>query len=266
MGHNKNASECEAWFNVGEGEVPLSSLPATLPDGVELQHVNGCHGFADGHPYMWSLMKDSLRRKYFSPAATQKPAVPQYRADAVNVAVHVRRGDVVKDCGLGGRIDENTHERSRCMPVEYVAKVIEQVVAKLRNMTSRPVNLQVFTEVSRHDKGDELDSIKAVYPTVGLNLDGSVLMTFHALMSADVLIMAHSSFSLMAAVYGAPEQLVIYDQFWHSGVPEWLRVKDGKVGGDGWQWKEDYLYQRAIGMVERRIGFAEEKAVTLPIS
>ncbi|MEW5320395.1 MAG: hypothetical protein WDW38_011470 [Sanguina aurantia] len=122
IAHDKNAAECEAWFNLGEGEVLLSSLPKKLPDGVELEHVSGCHDFADGHPYMWSLMKDGLRRKYFSPFATQKPFTPQYRRDAVNVAVHLRRGDVVQNCGVGGRQDDNVHERSRCMPVEYVAK------------------------------------------------------------------------------------------------------------------------------------------------
>lgn len=205
--HGLNASECEAWFNVGENELALSSLPSELPVGVEVEHVGGCHNFADEHPYMWSGMKDGLRRKYFSAAATPKPAIPQYRSDAVNVAVHMRRGDVIGNCGFRGPEDADNHEMSRCIPTAYVAGVIRQVVSKLASMTTLTINVQVFTEGS--NQNNELDDLKTAAPDVGLNFDGNALHVFHALMSADVYIMAHSSFSLMAAVYGAPDQLVM---------------------------------------------------------
>lgn len=98
--------------------------------------------------------------------------------------------------------------------------------------------------------------LKAVAQDVGINLNGNALHVFHALASADVLIMAHSSFSLTAAVYGAPGQLVIYDQFWHSGAPSWIRVKNGIVGGEEWSWQEDYMFQQAVARVQHRVNAA----------
>lgn len=115
-------------------------------------------------------------------------------------------------------------------------------------MHSKP-HSQVFTE---GDDESEVAELKAVAADVGVNLNGDVLHVFHALASADVLIMAHSSFSLTAAVYGVPGQLVIYDPFWHSGVPSWIRVKDGVVGGEAWSWQEDYMFKQSIARVERR--------------
>lgn len=108
---------------------------------------------------------------------------------------------------------------------------------------------QVFTE-GEHES--EVAELKAVGPNVEINLGGNVLHVFHALASADVLIMAHSSFSLTAALYGAQGQLVIFDQFWHNGIPSWIRVKNGTVGGRGWAWHEEYVFKQAVAKAEKR--------------
>lgn len=48
----------------------------------------------------------------------------------------------------------------------------------------------------------------------------------------------------------------VYDKFWHAGIPKWIRVKNGTVGGNSWQWQEDYLYKQAIGLADARVAAA----------
>lgn len=130
MGHDLNATACESWFNLGEGELALSSLPVELPEGIVVEHVESCNSWADQNPVLWALIKTSLRKKYFSPAATHKPRTSQYMARAVNVAVHVRRGDALTDS-------------SRCIPNAYIAGIMQQVATRLATLTSLPINFQV---------------------------------------------------------------------------------------------------------------------------
>lgn len=146
MEHVLNVTECESWLNLGEGEMELSSLPVQLPEGIVVEHVESCNSWSDQHPATWLLMKSGLRKKYFSPSATHKSPTPQFITGAVNVAVHVRRGDVLEKCSAGSP-DDHSHEMSRCIPNAYTASVMQQVAARLAAWTSLPINLQVRVQV-----------------------------------------------------------------------------------------------------------------------
>lgn len=245
--------KCERWFNLGEGELHLSSLPAQLPEGLSHRQSDGCFAWADDHSHMWTLLKDGLRRKYFSPSALPKSPTPQYKPDSINVGVHIRRGDILHSCAMESdplrahMFQDLT--KSRCMPPKLVAHIVQQVADRLANITSLPINIQVFTE-GEHPK--ELPEILKITPKVQINFGGDALIVSHALITSDVLIMAHSSFSLIAAIYGAPEQLVIYDEFWSKSMPNWVPVNNGTIGGGSWIWHQNYMFERVVKLAEAR--------------
>ena len=107
---------------------------------------------------------------------------------------------------------------------------------------SHPINFQIFSENATL----ELPELEAYL--VQLNPDVDLLHTFHAFVSADVLIMDHSSFSYSGGLFN--DNIVVWNSFWHSRVESWLEfdVTSGRIVVHN-----EYVLEQKMKLLQQRI-------------
>lgn len=208
MEHNTSSVDAESFFNLGEGEILAEHVPAD-----QLHHVKDCNEFPDGHTWMYDAFQPMLRAKYFSDQATKKEYPRNFKLDAVNVAVHLRRGDNVPvfDC-------EGPYQfTNRCMPSSITVQAMLKTVQLLAaHGVEHAVNFQIYTEDAIDIRG-----LEQLLPNeVHLNRHVNEFHTYHAFVSADILIIDHSSFSYSAGLFN--DGIVLWFSFWHTKVDSWL--------------------------------------------
>ena len=205
----------EEFFNLGSGEVtaaeiegrgyPVKSVPKPhrfLPRSRRLHVVAHCHKVTDHHPQAWSAIAPELREKY---RLSPKPALPGYDDGRVQIAVHLRRGDV----GASGRFSERfTADEVVLARVRRVLEAVgpERATVRLFSQGS-PDDFRAFAEVGVH-----------------LHLDDEVFATFHHFVQSDILFVAKSTFSYLGGVIGG--KVCIGEPFWHPPLPDWLNPAD----------------------------------------
>jgi hypothetical protein len=183
----------EEFFGFGHGEAPLPRDAEIVPIRRFVRLVRRDPGYrsdprtiVQSHGFGYrefsardiSRLTPKLRAKYYS---SDKSAIPVHRKDgAINVAVHVRRGDV-------------TEGFFRYMPDAPILAAIAQLRAILEQ-TGRAAIFNIFSEGSP----DQF----APYSEAGcvLHLSTDTFETFHNLVAADILVPAHSAFSRTAAL------------------------------------------------------------------
>jgi hypothetical protein len=84
----------------------------------------------------------------------------------------------------------------------------------------RHLSLTVFSE------GNEADFTDLVERGAVLSLNGDPLEALNGMIHADVLVTAKSTFSYVAGLVSAGT--VIYEPFWYSPMPDWLRIDSGR--------------------------------------
>jgi len=121
------------------------------------------------------------------------------------VRVHVRRGDVSSD---------DAQTKHRFVANQQITPIIKAIIRVIQR-------LGLACEVSLYSLGDELDfkEFKEI-PGLKLMLGLSALDTFKELTDSDVLLMAQSDFSHLAALYA--RGVVICDPRHRAGLPTWL--------------------------------------------
>lgn len=205
----------EEFFNLGEGEItaaeiesrgfPVVPVPKPhrfLPRSRRLQVVAHCHKVTDHHPDAWAAIAPELREKYFH---SPKPELTGYDDGKVQIALHLRRGDV----GASGTFSER-----------YTAD--ETVIARLRRVLEAvgPDNatLRLFSQGAA-------DDFRA-FTELGaqLHLDEDVFESFHHFVRSDILFVAKSTFSYLGGVIGG--QACVCEPFWHPNLPGWLTPED----------------------------------------
>ena len=128
--------------------------------------------------------------------------------DALQVAIHMRRGDVTP-----------CTEPERYLPNSYYLSVVDQYIPKFS--LGRAINVTLYSESASHEGWEPFE--KRGYNLV---LGSNVAQVWEALISADVLIISRSSFSLVPALFN--ENVVLYTPFWHKPLGNWTIVpKDG---------------------------------------
>lgn len=167
--------------------------PQPSPSKPTLLVASQCHRYADAHADFYSLIQPRLFRKY----RVNSPVSFEER-DRLIVAVHVRRGDV----------DER--EAERFTPNEHVALQIDELS---RSLAPLPHEFHVYSEGDEEDFGPIRD--RAI-----LHLGGDVFECFESLISADIFVMAKSSFSYTGALLA--RGIVIYSPFWHTPLQQWI--------------------------------------------
>lgn len=208
------AAAWEKFFNLGQGEASAEEVSKNLPTigpvkahrffprSNRLYVLPHAHKVTDRHPLAWHAIAPELRRKYQS---SPKPLLANKPAGAIEIAIHLRRGDV----GRSGRFSE------RFTPLDAVLPGLRRMLAAMKGRSSE---IHVF---SQGDPGDFTDLVEL---GAVLHLDEDPFVSFHHMVRADVLFVAKSTFSYLAALLG--EGRVIYDPFWHPALPDWTELAE----------------------------------------
>jgi hypothetical protein len=225
--HNENndgdwESKWEKFLNLGKGEIFIDDVVGK--SGIEvidltelskldlhkhstLYTVSQCHKYANLFPNRYSTLIDIFREKYFaSDKVLYNMNTPSQK---INVAVHVRRGDV-SHSGLNSiRYTDN----------EFISKIIRQIVANLSRL-GLDFCVNIYSQGRKEDFG-ELQNLN-----VNFHLERCIFTTFNSLVNADILVMSKSTLSYTAALLS--EGIKIYEPFYHKPLKNWLLVERKK--------------------------------------
>ena len=208
--YDKDGSFEEKWenfFNLGYQELQLSDVNES-----ELNYEENMHYFfnEENTVDLYDKVRDEFRKKYFM---TEKPNLV-YDENFINVAVHVRRGDIV---GRKHRM------RKRGTSDEYFISLMEKLN---QEDTKKPYKFYVFSQnktakrgFRMKKKGDIFEKYRNLDLNVELMIDGCPFFDFHHLLMSDVLITSKSSFPYIAGLFS--KNRVIYSDFWHEPKTYW---------------------------------------------
>lgn len=205
----------EDFFSLGVGEIPSSQLEDMglrvrptrklrffVPRSKSLHVVPHCHKITDLHPGAWSAIAPSLRQKYY---LRPKPALPGEGDPRVQIAIHVRRGDV----GASGRFSE------RFTPDAVLLSRLRRVVEILGR---DHVDIRLFSE------GNPCDFQPYSDLGINLHLNEDIFVGFHHFVKSDILFTAKSSLSYLGGVIGG--NLCIHEEICHPTLPGWFKAEE----------------------------------------
>jgi hypothetical protein len=222
------AIEWENFFSLGKDEICIKDIRVGDLDVVHIETptwdeilqftnksntlfvVQHCHNFADHFPDRYLDMKDRILEKYMS--SSKEEYTSYYKPDKINIAVHVRRGDVYK------------HRVNRYTDNQFYKDLLIDIVSILDSL-QLDASIHLFSQGLPEDFGDlnELD--------LTFHLDECTYTTFYNLTSADILVMAKSSFSYATALFS--NSIKIYQPFLHKPLKSWIladrKEKDTQV-------------------------------------
>ena len=211
------ATHWETFFSLGSDEVSIEDIRIDDLDVVyigtptldeilgfrdqpnTLFVVQHCHDFADKYPDKYLNMQDRILEKYMY--SSKKRYASYYKPGKVNIAVHIRRGDVYK------------HRVNRFTGNEFYKDLLIDISLILDSLQLE-ASLYVYSQGFSEDFGvlNELD--------ITFCLDECTYTTFYNLTSADILVMAKSSFSYAAALFS--NSIKIYQPFLHQPQKNWI--------------------------------------------
>ena len=161
------------------------------------------HNYTNKISPKYTLIKKSLQDKFYT---NQKPILVNHDSTVLNIAFHIRRGDV------------NQADIARFTDNERILSTLQTITYHL-NQKEIAYKLSIYSQGKKEDFGN-LSSLATLY------LNGNVFEDFHHLVKADVLFMAKSSFSYSAALLS--DGLIVYEPFWHPPLNEWLLYEDNE--------------------------------------
>jgi len=183
VAHGGNAAQLNTF--IGIKKIPM----AEQVDNVIIEPFSDEVHFSE-HPsqYYTAEVIKRIRDFYFS---TEKPAIENN-----DIAVHIRRGDVVKTDGE--RYTTNEHYKT--------------ILAMLRK------EYPTYS-ITIHSQGTLADFSDLLGENISCKLNEDVRVTFHSLVMAKVLVTAKSSLSYSAAILN--KGTVYYQEFWHKPLDGW---------------------------------------------
>ncbi len=162
-----------------------------------------------------TVMED-LKRKFYS-ASSRKEDKLVYSKDNYNIAIHVRRGDIMID-------PNNPNLTMRYLSNDYFEKVLNQVLAHVK--TEKPIHIYFFSQGKPEDY-PEFAHYKNLHWCMAMGAKDSFLHMVYA----DLLITSKSSFSYKPALLNNGIK-VCPRNFWH-GYPDtkdWILAEnDGTI-------------------------------------
>ena len=134
------------------------------------------------------LQYDILRDRYWQ-ARQQYPVRCLFDSTQLNVAIHIRRGDV----------SSNSSAKDRWADIQIYVNVINQIAEHYRH----PVMFHIYSDGTK-------ENLRPVtnLPNTVLHLRDNVFDTFHHMVLADVLVVGKSSFSALAGYLQPKIQIV----------------------------------------------------------
>ena len=166
----RSAGNSPAWWRAAEGRHELVRIKSAFP-------------IVNRFPAAYELLRDDLRSRY---ALSPKPPT-SYSPDCLNVAIHIRRGDVTPQSKYARRYVAN----------DVYARMMRQMLAAAAD---RRVCFHVFSEGDPAAPERGFEDLAGI-PGVRLHLNEDVFSTFQHLVQSDVLVLGISSFSFVAGLY-----------------------------------------------------------------
>ncbi|WP_345985251.1 hypothetical protein WCX49_11655 [Sulfurimonas sp. HSL-1656] len=167
----------------------------------------------------FGVMEELKQKFYAAPARRGEHLL--YDEAYFNIAIHVRRGDIV-----AGQANKNPNLLMRWQSNDYFAKVLTNVIENL--LTEKPVRIYLFSQGKPEDFADFNQ-----FENVHFCLEMGAMDSFLHMVYADLLITSKSSFSYKPALLSNGIK-VCPDNFWH-GYPnseDWILADDnGKFDG-----------------------------------
>ena len=157
----------------------------------------------------YGIMEDIQRKFYTAPARKDNHLI--YSKNHFNIAIHVRRGDIMAD-------PNNPNLTMRYLSNDYFEKVLKQTVENIK--TDKPIHIYFFSQGKPEDYPEF-----AHYPNLHWCLDMKAQDSFLHFVYADLLITSKSSFSYKPALLNKGIKVCPKD-FWH-GYPDtknWILV------------------------------------------
>jgi len=228
----------ESFANLGFNELAVGQMKLDKLDIVQVGHprevkkikdtfyvICDCHKFADRNPDLYLELLPKFRQKYAE--STEKPDL-YFDLSRINVAIHIRRGEISKE------------DSSRYTSNSLVLSVIRNISSALSDLKEEPV-FHIFSQ------GDIEEFLDVQLPGIIFHLKECPFTAFHHMVSADVLVMAKSSFSYSAALFS--KGIIMYLPFWHKPLRNWVVVK--KNGRFDKRKFKDMIKQGAIRKLQK---------------
>ena len=158
---------------------------------------------------------DTVRERFFQSVVRKSDLTP-FSPDHYNIAIHLRRGDIVI-----GQANGNPNLLMRWLDNNYYRNVLEQALKRVK--TDKEIHIYIFSQGREEDYPEFCG-----YPNVHFFLDLNPESTFLSFVYADLLITSKSSFSYKPALLNRNGKKICPRNFWH-GYPEtddWILAED----------------------------------------
>lgn len=192
----------ESFLNFGNGELIKNDLPENTTV-IEIPRFNSCPPldhrefikvidnyrelpnvlflppFNTFTPISWkTYYQDNLKKKYWA-RRQSNPILSHFSGQQISIAAHVRRCDVTPQ-QYPGRFQSNT----------YYNRIFEQIL----NIYPK-AEIHVYSDAASMNELSQLDK----WPNITFHIRSDIFTTLQALVSANILIMGISAFSVLAA-------------------------------------------------------------------
>jgi len=219
--------EIESRIRAGElrlVELPFPEFPIPSDQQIDDESYWSVDQFIQSHPepntvfrlnnnnsadYEYGKTREWFIRAYVK-AREQYPIALTYNPRKLNIAVHIRRGDL-----LPGRQFSDLSDRM--LPDAWYLKILKVI----QDSVHQPLAIHIFSEGREGQYHSEAgvpfswkNHFKDTKLEVAEYIDTGFMDTFHHLLHADVLIGSKSGMSHLAGMLG--EQIKVMPKMWHS--------------------------------------------------
>lgn len=169
-----------------------------------------------GYKAQIGVMED-IKYKFYN-AKSRKNDIIKYDVQKFNIAVHIRRGDIV-----AGQTNQNPNLLMRWQNDDYYHRVLEQLTTKLKS--EKEICIYIFSQGVAKDFEEYRK-----YGNVKLCNDWSAMDSFLHLIYADLLVTSKSSFSYKPALISNGIKICPKD-FWHDYPNEskWILADENGI-------------------------------------
>lgn len=158
---------------------------------------------SDQSVYDYTVHRENIRTKYWN-TRKKNPLKYDWRQDKLNIAVHLRRGDIMK------MNKKEKNFKQRWLDNAYFINIITTIKRLLPELN---MDIHIFSQGNIVDfrEFEKLENV--VY-----HLDEDEYQTFHSMIVADILILSPSSFSYFAGLISKGLKIAKYP--WLHEIPE----------------------------------------------
>jgi hypothetical protein len=163
--------------------------------------------------YDQTVTADYLRDKYWN-QRSKNPMKSSFDCTRVNIAVHVRRGDVVQ-----WKKDKVGNYQARYVDNLYFINILKQI---MKTLQGKPISIHLYSQGELAQFSDF-----KVFTEMIFHIDEDVFQTFHDMVCSDILVMSPSDFSYMAGIISKGTKIAKFP-FWHH-IPEnyeWIHANN----------------------------------------